>query len=160
MIPPYWLILTGFRNAQYRSVTLRKSIIWNLAPEEKITLFPPWYFVPATDVIPFWRGHFYTTLLSVLVIRLIWFPSVKINFWSISPSIHTIFHLVIQPNPVSAMGESPITSMFAEIHHKRVFFKTMNWCLRGYCTPDQFFDCLCIFLKNYNTLATSKVCFL
>ena len=32
--------------------------------------------------------------------------------------------------------------------------------LRGYCTPDQFFDCLCIFLKNYKTLVTSKICFL
>ena len=25
-----------------------------------------------------------------------------------------------------------------------------NFILRGYCTPDQFFACLCIFLKNYN----------
>ena len=33
--------LTGFRNAQFRSVTLRKSISWNFAPEEKIILFPP-----------------------------------------------------------------------------------------------------------------------
>ena len=33
-------------------------------------------------------------------------------------------------------------------------------CLRGYCTPDQFCGCLCIFLKNYNTLVTSKICFL
>ena len=32
--------------------------------------------------------------------------------------------------------------------------------LRGYCTTDQFCDCLCIFLKNYNTLVTSKICFL
>ena len=32
--------------------------------------------------------------------------------------------------------------------------------LRGYCTSDQFCDCLCIFLKNYNTLVTSKICFL
>ena len=32
--------------------------------------------------------------------------------------------------------------------------------LRGYCTPDQFFDCLCIFLKNYNTLVASKIYFL
>ena len=32
--------------------------------------------------------------------------------------------------------------------------------LRGYCTPGQFLDCFCIFLKNYNTLVTSKVCFL
>ena len=32
--------------------------------------------------------------------------------------------------------------------------------LRGYCTPDHFFDCLCIFLKNYNTFVTSKICFL
>ena len=32
--------------------------------------------------------------------------------------------------------------------------------LRGYCTPDQFFDCLCIVFKNCNTLVTSKICFL
>ena len=32
--------------------------------------------------------------------------------------------------------------------------------LRGYCTPSQFLDCFCIFLKNYNTLVTSKICFL
>ena len=32
--------------------------------------------------------------------------------------------------------------------------------LRGYCTPGQFLDCVCIFLKNYNTLVTSKICFL
>ena len=30
----------------------------------------------------------------------------------------------------------------------------------GYCTPDQFCDYLCIFLKNYNTLVRSKICFL
>ena len=32
--------------------------------------------------------------------------------------------------------------------------------LRGYCTPGQFLDCFNIFLKNYNTLVTSKICFL
>ena len=32
--------------------------------------------------------------------------------------------------------------------------------LRGYCTPGQFLDCFCIFLKNCNTLVTSKICFL
>ena len=32
--------------------------------------------------------------------------------------------------------------------------------LSGYCTPGQFLDCFCIFLKNYNTLITSKICFL
>ena len=37
------------------------------------------------------------------------------------------------------------------------FFKI---CLRGYCTSDELCDCLCIFLKNYNTLVTSKMCFL
>ena len=31
--------------------------------------------------------------------------------------------------------------------------------LRGYCTPGQFLDCFSIFLKNYNTLVTSKICF-
>ena len=35
-----------------------------------------------------------------------------------------------------------------------------SFILRGYCTPDQFFDCLRIFLKNLNTLVTSKICFL
>ena len=47
--PPHWLIprsevsvyFTGLRNTRFRSVTLRKSIAWNLAPEEKVTLFPP-----------------------------------------------------------------------------------------------------------------------
>ena len=33
--------LTGFRNAQFRSVTLRKSISSNLAPEEKNNFIPP-----------------------------------------------------------------------------------------------------------------------
>ena len=32
--------------------------------------------------------------------------------------------------------------------------------LRGYCTPGQFWDRLCIFVKNYKKLVTSKVCFL
>ena len=32
--------------------------------------------------------------------------------------------------------------------------------LRGYCTPDHFCDCLCIFLENYKMLVTSKICFL
>ena len=32
--------------------------------------------------------------------------------------------------------------------------------LKGVLHPDQFFDCLCIFLKSYNTLVTSKICFL
>ena len=31
--------------------------------------------------------------------------------------------------------------------------------LRGYCTPDQFCDCYGFFLKNYNILETSKICF-
>ena len=29
-----------------------------------------------------------------------------------------------------------------------------------FCTPGQFLDCFCIFLKNCNTLITSKICFL
>ena len=36
----------------------------------------------------------------------------------------------------------------------------INICFRGYCTPDQFCDCLCIWLKNYNTLVTGKICLL
>ena len=44
---------------------------------------------------------------------------------------------------------------------KQSFFKNViSLMLRGYCTPDQFCDCLFIFPKNYNTLVTSKICFL
>ena len=32
--------------------------------------------------------------------------------------------------------------------------------LRGYCTPDQFCNWNAFFSKNYNTLITSKMCFL
>ena len=46
-----------------------------------------------------------------------------------------------------------------------IYFIIITTCtkvlfLRGYCTPVQFLDCFCIFLKNYNTLVTSKICFL
>ena len=34
----------------------------------------------------------------------------------------------------------------AQIH---VLFQAFS--LRGYCTPGQFLECFCIFLKNYNT---------
>ena len=37
--------------------------------------------------------------------------------------------------------------------------QSLCW-LRRYCTPDKFWDWLCIFLKNYNTLVTSKICLL
>ena len=49
---------------------------------------------------------------------------------------------------------------------KKAYFQNFSWFqfyvfkLRGYCTPDQFCDCLCIYLKNYNTFMTSKICFL
>ena len=51
-----------------------------------------------------------------------------------------------------------------ELNDDQIFFSCTKihylLGLRGYCTPDQFFDCLCIFLKSYNTLVTSKICFL
>ena len=43
--------------------------------------------------------------------------------------------------------------------HRKKYLFLFN-ILRGYCTPGQFLDCFCIFLKNYNTLVTSKICFL
>ena len=43
---------------------------------------------------------------------------------------------------------------------KMSLFKSEVLRLRGYCTPDHFCDCLYIFLKNYNSLVTSKICFL
>ena len=42
----------------------------------------------------------------------------------------------------------------------------LTWCqsilhkLRGYCTPDHFLTVYAVFLKNYNTLVTNKICFL
>ena len=39
-------------------------------------------------------------------------------------------------------------------------FQIQTMSLGGYCTPDQFLYSLCIFLKNYNTLVASKICFL
>ena len=49
-----------------------------------------------------------------------------------------------------------------EIAHKSMlkFGLRGRTSLRGYCTPGQFLDCFCIFLKNYNTLITSKICLL
>ena len=50
-----------------------------------------------------------------------------------------------------------------QIHdiNKPAYLVMINgYTLRGYCTPGQFLDCFCIFLKNYNTLVTSKICFL
>ena len=48
-----------------------------------------------------------------------------------------------------------------EMHHILEATKCQKkMLLRGYCTPGQFLDCFCIFLKNYNTLVTSKICFL
>ena len=58
--------------------------------------------------------------------------------------------------------------IFFSIGVKELFEHRVLWrksygillSLRGYCTPDQFFDCLCIVFKNCNTLVTSKICFL
>ena len=55
-----------------------------------------------------------------------------------------------------SVKKSKLSVLLYSIIAKTVMIKG----LRGYCTPDQFFDCLCIFLKNYNTLVTSKICFL
>ena len=46
------------------------------------------------------------------------------------------------------------------VTHQFLISQSPRFHLRGYCTPDHFSDCLCIFLKNYNTLVTSKICFL
>ena len=40
------------------------------------------------------------------------------------------------------------------------FQNSLFYPLRGYCTPGQFLDCFCNFLKTYNILVTSKICFL
>ena len=45
-------------------------------------------------------------------------------------------------------------------HGMMAIILTIIHYLRGYCTPGQLWDCFCIFLKNYNTLVTSKICFL
>ena len=49
--------------------------------------------------------------------------------------------------------------------YKTDYITLLSWIqnfaiLRGYCTPGQFCDYFYIFLRNYNTLITSKICFL
>ena len=41
----------------------------------------------------------------------------------------------------------------------QVTYMEQFFLLRGYCTPSQFCNCLCIFVQNYNTFLTSKICF-
>ena len=45
-------------------------------------------------------------------------------------------------------------------YHICINYAKWGQCFKGYCTPGQFLDFFCIFLKNYNTLVTSKMCFL
>ena len=51
--------------------------------------------------------------------------------------------------------KNTVNDLFRKI--TKIFYLT---CLRGYCTRDQFRAYLWIFLENYNTLVTSKICFL
>ena len=62
---------------------------------------------------------------------------------------------------VSQQRGSPWIDAFGIFHNDSCLLELRgSMVLRGYCTPDQFLDCLCIFIKNYNTLVTSKICFL
>ena len=53
-----------------------------------------------------------------------------------------------------------ILSLLVIDYMQIILYIFLTAALRGYCTPSQVFDCLCIFLKNYNTLVASKICFL
>ena len=63
---------------------------------------------------------------------------------------------------------APVRPSSKDSNSEKSLYSVVNWnsfkwvwfFLRGYCTPDQFCECLCIFLKNYNTLVTNKMCFL
>ena len=59
-----------------------------------------------------------------------------------------------------AFGNTSYTSAQSRSFDFDIWHNFSLGFLRGYCTPGQFLDCFCIFLKNYNTLVTSKICFL
>ena len=69
-------------------------------------------------------------------------------------------HFQLWNSPCMVMRSSLYAIKSPEIWGNNIKFDSVV-PLRGNCTPDQFCDdCLCIFLINYNTLVTSKICFL
>ena len=66
-------------------------------------------------------------------------------------------HILIVMTPPILLYLVPGTNQLPLRHFKQFIITRL---LREYCTPDQFCDCLCIFLKNYNTLVASKIYFL
>ena len=71
-----------------------------------------------------------------------------------SQSIHITAIVVFLVTPVVSFTFAPLSGYIADT----IGYETS--LLRGYCTPCQFLNCFCIFLKNYSTLVTSKICFL
>ena len=85
-----------------------------------------------------WIGCFFTTiLLKIQPIYVIWAPLSLIR-------TYRSLGIIRQAHTMSMRTPQFVCFLF----------------LRGYCTPGLFLDCFCIFLKNYNTLVTSKICFL
>ena len=104
-----------------------------------------WLHSPSTKSWKLWFQ-----LRRVRIIDTRWCECVTISDWSVS-------HVHIQsPFNFKTLNKDSSTPTIWSLNQQmstphKPFFKT-------YCTPDQFRDCLFIFLKNYNTLVTFKIC--
>ena len=95
-----------------------------------------------------WNERVFFTTKEHLTKMCFYFLNLAVTSWNVlSQGIQT--HILF-----------PSWSSFWVLKNKFLRFSHRNTPLRGYCTPGHFLDCFCIFLKNYNTLVTSKICFL
>ena len=78
-------------------------------------------------------------------------PSNKFSLSSLQLCEHSLLYIHV----LILLSSYALECIFLHYSSKLQLFSN----LRGYCTPGQFLDCFCIFLKNCNTLVTSKICF-
>ena len=121
---------------------------WTLEPkiQDKLPAFPQ----PSTNTSPKRKIPVVHTLRRCSGFEHLWktcYASWYIKTWAPYPTGFKIFNI---------WG----SHLYYKLDIIRKKKKKSEICLRGYCTPDHFCDYLCIFLKNYNTLVTSKICFL
>ena len=77
--------------------------------------------------------------------------------------VYSFYYIILGGNLCVSIFVTSIHPKMDDLNHFQANTQSYWTCyenLRGYCTPGQFLDCFCIFLKNYNTLVTSKICFL
>ena len=100
------------------------------------------------------HGYVFTNPWRYSICSLLFELWERTNWHPVSMCLHCTLHehylTLVKLNHLIVSGRASIT----------IFWRGKRNFLRGYCTPDQFLDCLGILLKNYKTLVTSKICFL